>query len=145
MDSSELFFGFQSYTVPPSVYRYDLNTGTELLWAKVDAPSIDPAAFEVQQVWYNSKDGTRVPMFVVSKKGLEKNGKNPVLLTGYGGFNVSETPNFSRSMYLWMEHGGIYASPTSAAVPSSAKTGIAPGCSRRSRTCSTTSSPPANI
>ena len=108
-DSSELFFGFQSYTVPPSVYRYDLNSGAESLWAKVDAPSIDPSAFEVQQVWYQSKDGTRIPMFVVSKKGIEKNGKNPVLLTGYGGFNVSETPSFSRSMYLWMEHGGIYA------------------------------------
>lgn len=108
-DVSELFFGFQSYTVPPSVYRYDLNTGATSLWTKVDAPSIDPSGFEVQQVWYNSKDGTRIPMFVVSKKGIEKNGKNPVLLTGYGGFNVSETPSFSRSMYLWMEHGGIYA------------------------------------
>jgi prolyl oligopeptidase len=108
-DSNELFFGFQSYTVPPSIYRYDLNAGKTSQWAKVDAPSIDPSAFEVQQVWYNSKDGTRIPMFVVSKKGIEKNGKNPVLLTGYGGFNVSETPTFSRSMYLWMEHGGIYA------------------------------------
>src|SRR6266481_2269813 len=108
-DSNELFFGFQSYTVPPSIYRYDLNDGKTSQWAKVDAPSIDPSAFEVQQVWYNSKDGTRIPMFVVSKKGIEKNGKNPVLLTGYGGFNVSETPTFSRSMYLWMEHGGIYA------------------------------------
>ncbi len=108
-DSDEVFFGFQSYTVPPSIYRYDLSGGKTSLWAKVDAPSIDPSAFEVQQVWYNSKDGTRVPMFVVSKKGIEKNGKNPVLLTGYGGFNISETPNFSRAMYLWMEHGGIYA------------------------------------
>lgn len=108
-DSNELFFGFQSYTVPPSIYRYDLSAGNTNLWAKVDAPSIDPSAFEVQQVWYNSKDGTRVPMFIVGKKGIEKNGKNPTLLTGYGGFNVSSTPNFSRSMYLWMEHGGVYA------------------------------------
>jgi prolyl oligopeptidase len=108
-DNPELFFGFQSYTVPPSIYRYDLHTGATSLWAKVDAPSIEPSAFEVQQVWYKSKDGTRIPMFVVSKKGIEKNGKNPVLLTGYGGFNVSETPAFSRAMYLWMEHGGIYA------------------------------------
>ncbi len=108
-DSNELFFGFQSYTVPPSIYRYDLGAGKTSQWAKVDAPSIDPSAFEVQQVWYKSKDGTRIPMFVVNKKGIEKNGKNPVLLTGYGGFNVSETPTFSRSMYLWMEHGGIYA------------------------------------
>ncbi len=108
-DRDEVFFGFQSFTVPPSIYRYDLTQGKAALWAKVDAPSIDPSAFQVEQVWYNSKDGTRVPMFVVSKKGIEKNGKNPTLLTGYGGFNISETPSFSRSMYLWMEHGGIYA------------------------------------
>jgi prolyl oligopeptidase len=113
-DRNEIFFGFQSFTVPPSIYRADLTkvNGTSVnstLWAKVDAPSIDPSAYDVQQVWYASKDGTKVPMFVVSKKGIEKNGKNPTLLTGYGGFNVSETPSFSRSMYLWMEHGGIYA------------------------------------
>jgi prolyl oligopeptidase len=108
-DRNEVFFGFQSFTVPPSIYRYNLEGRKSDLWAKVDAPSIDPSAYEVQQVWYNSKDGTRVPMFVVSKKGIEKNGKNPTLLTGYGGFNISETPAFSRAMYLWMEHGGIYA------------------------------------
>ena len=113
-DRNEIFFGFLSFTVPPSVYRADLAKvdGTNLksaVWAKVDAPSIDPSAYDVQQVWYTSKDGTKVPMFVVSKKGIEKNGKNPTLLTGYGGFNVSETPNFNRSAYLWMEHGGIFA------------------------------------
>jgi prolyl oligopeptidase len=116
-DRNEIFFGFQSFTVPPSIYRVSLsnepgNPMNELkgvLWAKVEAPSIDPAAYDVQQVWYASKDGTKIPMFVVSKKGIEKNGKNPTLLTGYGGFNVSLTPAFSRSMFLWMEHGGIYA------------------------------------
>ena len=108
-DRNEIFFGFQSFTVPPSIYRVDLTDVKSALWAKVDAPSIDPSAYDVQQVWYSSKDGTKVPMFVVSKKGIEKNGKNPTLLTGYGGFNISMTPTFSRSMYLWMEHGGIYA------------------------------------
>jgi prolyl oligopeptidase len=113
-DRSEIFFGFQSFTVPPSIYRVDLSgkDGTALkgsLWAKVEAPSIDPSAYEVQQVWYASKDGTKVPMFIVHKKGIEKNGKNPTLLTGYGGFNISLKPTFNRSMYLWMEHGGIYA------------------------------------
>jgi prolyl oligopeptidase len=108
-DRNEIFFGFQSFTVPPSVYRVDLTDVKSALWAKVDAPAIDPSAYDVQQVWYSSKDGTKVPMFVVSKKGIEKNGRNPTLLTGYGGFNVSLTPTFSRSMYLWMEHGGIYA------------------------------------
>ena len=108
-DRDESFFGFQSFTVPPSVYRVDLSSMKSALWAKVDAPSIDPSAYDVQQVWYMSKDGTKIPMFVVNKKGIEKNGRNPTLLTGYGGFNVSLTPAFSRSMYLWMEHGGIYA------------------------------------
>ncbi len=113
-DRNEIFFGFQSFTVPQSIYRADL-TQVEVsnlksaLWATVDAPSVDPSAYDVQQVWYTSKDGTKVPMFVVSKKGIEKNGKNPTLLTGYGGFNISQTPTFSRSMFLWMEHGGIYA------------------------------------
>jgi prolyl oligopeptidase len=131
-DRNEIFFGFQSFTVPPSVYRVELTPVDHnvkifarepkdsknvklttfkppVLWAKVDAPSIDPSAYDVQQVWYTSKDGTKVPMFVVNKKGIEKNGKNPTLLTGYGGFNISLKPTFNRSMYLWMEHGGIYA------------------------------------
>jgi prolyl oligopeptidase len=108
-DRDEVFFGFDSYTVPPSVYHYDLGSHKTDLWAKVDAPSIDPSAYDVEQVWYTSKDGTKVPMFIVRKKGLEKNGRNPTLLTGYGGFNISLKPTFNRSAYLWMEHGGIYA------------------------------------
>jgi prolyl oligopeptidase len=120
----EVFFGFQSFTFPPSIYRMEPGEGIPAkangkfdttafpapkLWAKVDAPSIDPSAYDVQQDWYQSKDGTRVPMFIVHKKGLAKDGHNPTLLTGYGGFNVSLTPAFSRTAYLWMEHGGIYA------------------------------------
>jgi prolyl oligopeptidase len=108
-DRDEIFYGFQSFTFAPTIYRYDLKTGTTSQWAKVDAPSIDPAAYEVNQEWYHSKDGTRVPMFVVNKKGLKKDGHNPTVLTGYGGFNVSLTPAFSRTAYLWMEHGGVYA------------------------------------
>jgi prolyl oligopeptidase len=108
-DRDELFYGFQSFTVAPSIYHYDLKDGSTSLWAKVEAPSIDPAAYEVQQEWYHSKDGTRVPMFVVRKKGLKKDGRNPTLVTAYGGFNVSLTPTFSRTAYLWMEHGGVYA------------------------------------
>jgi len=108
-DRDEIFYGFQSFTFAPSIYRYDLKGGSTSLWTKVDAPSIDPAAFEVNQEWLKSKDGTRVPMFVVHKKGNQKNGKNPTLLTAYGGFNVSLTPSFSRTAYLWMEHGGVFA------------------------------------
>ncbi len=108
-DRDELFYAFQSYTFAPSIYRYDLKTGETSLWTKVEAPSIDPAAYEVHQEWFQSKDGTRVPMFVVHKKGLQKNGRNPTLLTAYGGFNLSMTPDFRRPAYLWMEHGGVYA------------------------------------
>jgi len=108
-DRDEIFYGFMSFTVPPTVYRYDLKTKATTLWAKVDAPAIDPAAYEVNQEWYHSKDGTRVPMFIMNKKGLKKDGHNPTLLTAYGGFNVSLTPAFSRTAYLWMEHGGVYA------------------------------------
>ena len=108
-DRDEVFYGFQSFTFAPSIYRYDLEKRTTTLWAKVDAPSIDPAGYEVVQEWYQSKDGARVPMFVVHKKEIKKDGHNPTLLTAYGGFNISVTPAFSRSAYLWMEHGGIYA------------------------------------
>jgi prolyl oligopeptidase len=108
-DRNEIFYQFQSFTVPPSIYRYDVTNGATSLWAKVDAPSIDPSLFDVRQEWFSSKDGTKVPMFIVSKKGITKNGKNPTLLTAYGGFNVSLTPTFSRSSYLWLEHGGVYA------------------------------------
>jgi prolyl oligopeptidase len=109
----EIFYGFQSFTFAPAIYRYDLKDNSTSLWTKVDAPSIDPSGYDIKQEWFQSKDGTRVPMFVVHKKGLftgqDKNGRNPTLLTAYGGFNLSLTPTFSRTAYLWMEHGGIYA------------------------------------
>ncbi len=121
-NKDEAFFGFQSFMVPPSIYVVDLKPVSvnlpnheaksaliSALWMKVDAPSIDPSAYEVGQEWFKSKDGTRVPMFVVHKKGLAKSGKNPTLLTAYGGFNVSLTPSFSRTAYLWMERGGVFA------------------------------------
>jgi prolyl oligopeptidase len=109
-DSNEAFFGFQSFTVPPSIYAIDFKENNALeLWARVDAPSIDPSAYEVNQVWFTSKDGTKVPMFVFHKKGLALNGKNPTLLSGYGGFNISMTPSFAGDRYLWLEHGGVFA------------------------------------
>jgi len=107
-DTEDALINFESFTVPPTVLRYTMESGQISTWAKIEAP-IDPAAYEVKQVWYTSKDGTRVPMFVVSKKGLVLDGNNPTLLYGYGGFQVSETPAFSRALYLWLEHGGVYA------------------------------------
>src|SRR5581483_8346358 len=125
-DRNELFFGFQSFTMPPAVYRVDMkpinwegdyhgarrevaDLREPLLWAKVQAPSVDPSAYSVNQVWYRAQDGTSVPMFLVHKRTLKKDGKNPTLLIGYGGFNINLAPAFTRSAYLWMEHGGIYA------------------------------------
>ena len=108
-DRKEVFFAFHSFTVPDSIYQVDLTSRAASLWSKVDAPGIDPDKYEVKQVWFDSKDGTRVPMFVFHKRGLELNGKNPTLLTAYGGFNVSLTPNFVGDRYLWLEHGGVFA------------------------------------
>ncbi len=105
----ETFFAFHSFTIPDCIYQIDLQDHKTSLWSKVDAFGIDPARYEVQQVWFNSKDGTRVPMFVFYKKGLQLDGKNPTLLTGYGGFNLSLTPSFVGDRYLWLEHGGVFA------------------------------------
>jgi prolyl oligopeptidase len=109
-DGEELFYGFSSYTVPPSVFRMDLGTGRATLWQRVEA-DIDPERYQVQQVSYPSRDGTMISMFVVQRRGLERNGNNPTYLTGYGGFNISMTPAFSRSLLLWLEHGGVVAIP----------------------------------
>jgi prolyl oligopeptidase len=109
-DGQELFYGFSSYTVPPSVYRLDLGTRSPALWKRV-AAEIDPAGFIVHQVHYPSRDGTSISMFLVHRKGLSLDGNNPSYLTGYGGFNISMTPAFSRSLLLWLGHGGVLAVP----------------------------------
>ena len=109
-DGTELFYGFTSYTVPPTVYRIDLEREQEELWRRVEA-EIDPSRFEVHQVSVASKDGTPVTMFLVHPTGMARDGNNPVYLTGYGGFNVSMTPAFSRSLLLWLERGGMVAIP----------------------------------
>jgi prolyl oligopeptidase len=107
-DRQQMFFGFQSFTIPASVYEVDLSSRHTSLWDRVHAP-IDPSGYEVKQVWFTSKDGTRVPMFLFHKKGLKLDGKNPTLLTGYGGFNISLTPTFVAGRYLWLERGGVFA------------------------------------
>lgn len=108
-DHDEIFYGFESFTTAPVIYRYSVETREVKVWARVEASSIDASAYEVEQEWFQSKDGTRVPMFLVHKKGLKKDGRNPTLLTGYGGFGVSETPRFEAENFWWLEHGGIYA------------------------------------
>jgi prolyl oligopeptidase len=106
----ETFYDFTSFISPTTVYRYDPQTGTSSIFRqpKVD---FDPARFETKQVFYNSKDGTRVPMFLTYKKGLKLNGQNPTLLYAYGGFDISLTPAFSVPTIVWLEMGGVYAQP----------------------------------
>lgn len=105
---TETFYSFSSFATPPSIYRYDMITGESKLLrqAQVD---FDPNEYVVKQVFYNSKDGTRVPMFVSHRKDVDLTGDNPTLLYGYGGFNIPITPGFSVSRLAWMEMGGVYA------------------------------------
>ncbi len=107
-DDPETFFSFQSYTTPPTLYRYDLSTGESEVFrqAQVD---FDSDAYQTRQVFYTSKDGTRVPMFITHRVGLELDGTNPTLLYGYGGFNSAQTPGFSVTRAVWMEMGGVLA------------------------------------
>ncbi len=109
-DGQEAFFDFSSFTLPPAIYRLDLRTGISEIWERVPS-DVDLSGFEVKQVFYPSKDGTRISMFLVHRKGLARNGDNPTLLYGYGGFNVNLTPSFSRANLLWLERGGVYAQP----------------------------------
>ena len=108
--ANEAFFSFQSFHIPTTIYRYDVATGAQSVWARLDVP-LDPESIEVEQVWYASKDGTKIPMFLVHRTGLKRDGDNPTILYGYGGFTVSMTPYFSAMVVPWVEHGGIYAIP----------------------------------
>lgn len=109
-DHQETFYSFSSFAVPPSTYRYDIETGKSTLLRQADV-KFDPEDYETRQIFYQSKDGTHVPMFLCHKKGLQLNGANPTLLYGYGGFNISLTPRFSVSRLAWMELGGVFAMP----------------------------------
>ncbi len=107
---TETFYSFTSFTTPATIYRYDMGTGESRIFRQ---PQVDfnPDEYETKQVFYQSQDGTRVPMFITHKKGLQLDGNNPTLLYGYGGFSVSLTPYFSVSNLVWMEMGGVYAVP----------------------------------
>lgn len=109
-DSNETFYYFTSYTYPTSIYRYDVATGESTLFKQPDV-DFNPADYVTEQVFYESKDGTQVPMFITRRRDVELDGTAPTLLYGYGGFNISLTPGFSISRLVWMEMGGIYAVP----------------------------------
>ncbi|MFI4859657.1 MAG: prolyl oligopeptidase family protein, partial [Phycisphaerales bacterium JB063] len=113
-DRSEAYLGFTSFNTPSSIYRLDISARPRLgeyeLWHRVEVP-VDPELVEVKQVTYQSADGTDVSMFIVHKKGLELDGTNPTLLSGYGGFGISMNPYFSATLFPWFEAGGVYAIP----------------------------------
>ena len=104
----ETFYAFTSYTTPTTIYRYDVASGKSTVFRQPKV-AFNPNDYEVKQVFYTSKDGTRMPMFITHKKGLTLDGNNPTLLYAYGGFDISETPAFSISNLVWMEMGGVYA------------------------------------
>src|SRR6202012_4371860 len=99
---------FSSYTTPASIYRYSASTGKRDLWYRNDVP-FDSDRYEMEQVWFNSKDGTKVPMFLVHRKGYKPDGKTPTILYGYGGFHINLKPNFRTDAAWWVEQGGVYA------------------------------------
>ncbi len=105
---AEFFYSYTSFAHPMTIYRCDPDSGASVVFRKPDV-AFDALAFETSQVFYTSKDGTKVPMFLVRRKGLEKNGQNPTILYGYGGFNISLTPGFSVSIATWLEMGGVWA------------------------------------
>lgn len=109
-EETDIYYTFSSYIYPPTIFKYDLRTGASTLFKKAKV-AFNPDDYESRQVFYTSKDGTRVPMIITHKKGIVLNGKNPVILYGYGGFGVSLTPAFSITNVVFMENGGVYAVP----------------------------------
>ena len=109
-DSNEAFYSFQSFIIPPTIYRYDVATGKTEVFAKPKVP-FNSDDYEVKQVFYKSKDGTRIPMFISSKKGVKRDGNTPTLMTGYGGFLVDLNPGWNPEYAWWLEQGGFFAQP----------------------------------
>jgi len=107
-DAPDAFVSFSSFVVPTTIYRFDTATAKQSEWARIQVP-VDAGKFEVKQVWFASKDGTKIPMFLVHRKDLNLDGAVPTLLTGYGGFNVNITPEFSSETVMFAEHGGVVA------------------------------------
>ncbi|MCS7313941.1 MAG: prolyl oligopeptidase family serine peptidase [Bryobacterales bacterium] len=109
-ESGEIFYGFASFHIPQVVFRHEVASGAQQIWFRRSVP-VASRDFQLRQVWYSSRDGTRVPMFLLHRRGLRRDGQRPVLLTGYGGFNISMTPSFSELAVIWAEQGGVFALP----------------------------------
>src|SRR5690606_18655605 len=108
-EGNETFYSFASFTRPASIYRLDVATGESVLFRAPQLP-FDPSRYETRQVFFDSRDGTRVPMFIIARKGIELDGSHPTILYGYGGFNIPLTPSYTAYAMAWLEEGVIYAS-----------------------------------
>ena len=108
--SEEVFFTYSSFRIPTTIYHYNISKKNSTVWSRLKVP-IRSTQYEVKQVWYPSRDGTKIPMFILHRKGIQSDGSNPTLLTGYGGFTISRTAAFSTFAALWVERGGVYALP----------------------------------
>lgn len=109
-NEKEVYYSFTSFTYPTTIFKYEIATGQSSLYEKPEV-DLNPEHYETKQVFYESKDGTKIPMYIVHKKGLELSGKNPAWLYAYGGFNISLNPAFNTSRIVWLENGGVYAQP----------------------------------
>ncbi|HRF94871.1 MAG TPA: prolyl oligopeptidase family serine peptidase, partial [Aggregatilineales bacterium] len=107
-DDTEIYIPFMSFLQPISLYKYDFKDNSLTSIYRVEVPHFNPDNYETKQVFYQSKDGTTVPMFITAKKGLDLNGDNPTILYGYGGFGISLTPFYNSAFPVWLERGGVY-------------------------------------
>jgi prolyl oligopeptidase len=108
-DDKIIFYTFNSFNYPPTIFKYEISTGKTNVFRQPTIPSFSPTDYEIKQVFYPSKDGTKIPMFIVYKKGLKLNSSNPTILYAYGGFNINSLPGFSATLLPWLEQGGVYA------------------------------------
>jgi prolyl oligopeptidase len=108
-DDKFIFYSFNSFTYPPTIFRYDIANGKTSVFRQPEIPSFKPGDYETRQVFYPTTDGTKVPMFIIYKKSLKLNSSNPTILYGYGGFNISSQPGFNATLLPWLEQGGVYA------------------------------------
>ncbi len=144
IDNNTGFYTFESFNQPPTIYSYDISTARSDVFFAEKVP-FDSNDYEVRQVFYRSKDGTRVPMFIVGRKGLPRDGSVPTLMTGYGGFQISMTPGWNPEYAWWLQRAAILRCRTCAVEANTARVGTGPGRSRTSKMCLTISMPPRNI
>jgi prolyl oligopeptidase len=141
MDDTSLFYTFTSFTYPTSIFRYDVAARKSAMFRAPEIPGLDVTQYETKQVFVTSKDGAKVPMFLVHKKGLALDGNNPTLMYGYGGFNIATTPGFNSLRIALLEQGFVYASVNMRGGSEYGEAWHDAGTKLKNRTSSTTSSP----